>query len=156
MDGVARTNLAKVLRYIRARHDITQKEMAEVLGVTGSFLSAVERGKRKPPTGWSDELAQRYNLSTAEELHLRIYLQLAAGTKVTAAQFRKMLRTLGLPGTPGKLHVDKNELITEEPDEDMEALRKIMVAEKSEDGYRLTGHGISFLCEALGAEITGE
>jgi len=37
--------------------------MARVLGVTSSFLSAVENGKRPMPQGWSEKIATAYNLS---------------------------------------------------------------------------------------------
>jgi len=156
MGGVIITNLGKMLRIIRIRHDITQQEMAEALGVTGSFLSAVERGKRTAPMDWYDELIQAYNLSEPEETQLRIFFLQSAGVKVTAMQFRKMMRTIGLQLTTEELHVETNRMITAGPDEEMEALCKIMAAEKCEGGYRLTAGGIDFIANALGAEITGK
>lgn len=47
------------------------KDMAEKLGVTSSYLSAVEVGKRKVPDSWIDRIASIYALSVGEINQLR-------------------------------------------------------------------------------------
>lgn len=61
------TEFGKELRKIRIDHDEILKDMAEHLGVTASFLSAVEVGKKNIPNGWIDLIAQAYNLNKTEK-----------------------------------------------------------------------------------------
>ena len=42
------------------------KDMADVLGVTTSYLSAVEVGKRTPPREWEKLIAENYDLDEDE------------------------------------------------------------------------------------------
>jgi transcriptional regulator with XRE-family HTH domain len=60
------TNLGKFLRKIRIDNDEMLKDMADKLGVTSSFLSAVENGKRKMPGGWSAKICSLYQLTEAQ------------------------------------------------------------------------------------------
>ena len=60
------TELGKVLRKIRIDHGIVLKDMADVLGITSSYLSAVENGKRKAKLEWVDLLESCYNLTKLE------------------------------------------------------------------------------------------
>ena len=46
------TKLGRFLRKIRIDRGELMIDMAEKLGVTPAFLSAVENGKRKPPKEW--------------------------------------------------------------------------------------------------------
>jgi transcriptional regulator with XRE-family HTH domain len=41
--------------------------MADKLGVTSSYLSAVETGKRNIPDGWVEKIAQFYGLDMLEQ-----------------------------------------------------------------------------------------
>jgi transcriptional regulator with XRE-family HTH domain len=67
------TPFGKKLRYMRLERGISQKEMAESLGVSSAYLSALEHGRRGKPT-WA--LLQRiigyFNViwDEAEELQL--------------------------------------------------------------------------------------
>ena len=60
---MAVTSLGKILRKIRIDHNEVLQDMAEKLGVTASFLSAVENGKRNVPASWLDQLPSVYSLS---------------------------------------------------------------------------------------------
>lgn len=60
------TQLGKALRHIRLDRDEKLKDMAENLGVTVAYLSAVENGRRKIPGSWIEILANKYNLSEEE------------------------------------------------------------------------------------------
>ena len=46
------TRFGEEMRVLRTRRHQSQKDMAEVLGVTKSFLSSVETGRRSIPKGW--------------------------------------------------------------------------------------------------------
>lgn len=49
------------LRSFRAKHRLTQKEIAEAVNRPQSFLSAIEHGKRSAPPGFLDDLCRIYN-----------------------------------------------------------------------------------------------
>ncbi|MCD7722657.1 MAG: helix-turn-helix domain-containing protein [Clostridiales bacterium] len=65
------TNIGKFLRKLRIDNGEILKDMAEALGVSSSFLSAVENGKKKMPASWTTKLAELYSFNEAqsEELH---------------------------------------------------------------------------------------
>ncbi len=48
--------LSEALRLIRVFHDVKQKQLAEQLGISKSYLSEIERGKKIP----SIEVIQKY------------------------------------------------------------------------------------------------
>lgn len=56
------TELAKILRGIRLENGQVLKDMSEALGVTSSYLSAVENGKRPMPEEWLNVLREKYCL----------------------------------------------------------------------------------------------
>ena len=57
------TEFGKVLRHIRLDNFENMKGMAAKLGVSTSFLSAVEVGKKSAPRKWVDEISKIYKLS---------------------------------------------------------------------------------------------
>jgi len=56
------TEFGQFLRKLRIDCDELLKDMAGVLGVTSSYLSAVETGKRNIPENWVEKICQHYNL----------------------------------------------------------------------------------------------
>ena len=73
------TRFGEELRILRTRRHQTQKDMADVLGVTKSFLSAVETGKNAIPGSWIDILSNHYHLKP----YPRQILEEAAGKSKT-------------------------------------------------------------------------
>lgn len=61
-----RTILGDKLRGIRIKNNQILKDMADTLGVSSAFLSAVENGKKNMPTNWIDILQNAYALSDSE------------------------------------------------------------------------------------------
>ncbi|MCF0217153.1 MAG: helix-turn-helix domain-containing protein [Fibrobacteraceae bacterium] len=57
------TELGKFLRKLRIDANLYLKDMAESLGVTSAFLSAVENGNRKMPESWKECLPKKFNLN---------------------------------------------------------------------------------------------
>lgn len=57
------TELGKSLRKLRIDVGETLGDMAERLGITSSYLSAIEKGKRPAPSGLIDKVADLYSLS---------------------------------------------------------------------------------------------
>lgn len=65
------TKLGRFLRKIRIDRGELMLDMAESLGVTPAFLSAVENGKRKPPKEWEERIIELYGIKeeNAAEFH---------------------------------------------------------------------------------------
>ena len=68
------TSIGKFLRKMRIDHEEILKDMAEKLGVSSAFLSAVENGKKKMPEIWFEKLKSIYSFTAeqAEELQKAI------------------------------------------------------------------------------------
>ena len=64
------TSFGKELRKLRIDHEEILKDMADRLGVSSAFLSAVEVGKKNIPEGWPQKIAIIYKLTPDEERHL--------------------------------------------------------------------------------------
>jgi transcriptional regulator with XRE-family HTH domain len=56
------TEFGKFLRNLRIEYEELLKDMADKLGVTPSYLSAVETGKRNIPDDWLEKIKKFYNL----------------------------------------------------------------------------------------------
>lgn len=65
------TRFGKQLRTLRIEYDQRLKDMADKLGVTAAYLSAVENGKRKVPDSWISTLTNSYGLSNEEACKLQ-------------------------------------------------------------------------------------
>ncbi|MDR2832090.1 MAG: helix-turn-helix domain-containing protein [Streptococcaceae bacterium] len=60
------TPFGKELRRIRLNRDLLLKHMAEKLGFTSSYLSAIENGKKRIPDNLISDLATLFKLSSKE------------------------------------------------------------------------------------------
>lgn len=60
------TDFGKICRKIRIDNNEVLKDMAQKLGVTTAYLSAVETGKRNVPEEWLDIIKREYKLSMEE------------------------------------------------------------------------------------------
>lgn len=65
------TEFGKALRKIRIDRQELLKDMANNLGVSSAYLSAVETGKRRIPQDWVSEIASSYSLSCEEQADLQ-------------------------------------------------------------------------------------
>ena len=65
------TSLGAFLRKLRLAKGEILKDMAECLGVSSAFLSAVENGKKKIPDAWHQKLKDAYGLDESQEATLR-------------------------------------------------------------------------------------
>ena len=60
------TEFGKLCRKIRIDNNEVLKDMAQKLGVTTAYLSAVETGKRNIPEEWIDIIKREYQLEPRE------------------------------------------------------------------------------------------
>lgn len=65
------TEFGKFSRKLRIDNDEILKTMAEKLGVTSSYLSAVEMGKRNIPNTWEERIIRVYRLNEENRIKLR-------------------------------------------------------------------------------------
>lgn len=65
------TSVGKFLRKLRIDKCEILRTMAETLGVSSAFLSAVENGKKKLPDAWLPKLQASYNLSDEQMEELK-------------------------------------------------------------------------------------
>ena len=72
--------LGKMLRKIRIEKDERLLHMAEKIGVSIAFLSAIETGRKAPPLDIADRIAAAYKMKKTE----RITLELAASNSRTS------------------------------------------------------------------------
>jgi transcriptional regulator with XRE-family HTH domain len=65
------SKFGKFLRKLRIDENLILKDMADMLGVTSSMLSAVENGKKSVPLDWEEKINITYNLNQnqKDELH---------------------------------------------------------------------------------------
>ncbi|MEE8808381.1 MAG: helix-turn-helix transcriptional regulator [Lactimicrobium sp.] len=79
------TSVGKFLRKVRIDHGEILKDMADKLGVSASFLSAVENGKKKMPSDWNRKICEIYKLS--DEQTLDFTKAIAASEKTVEMNF---------------------------------------------------------------------
>ena len=65
------TSIGRFLRKLRIDRGEILKDMAEALGVSSAFLSAVENGKKKMPEGWTEKLKAIYSFTAAQTEELQ-------------------------------------------------------------------------------------
>ena len=61
-----RTSIGEFLRKLRLTKEQRLKDMAEILGVTSAFLSAVENGKKNMPNSWVEIIKDEYLLTNEQ------------------------------------------------------------------------------------------
>ena len=65
------TEFGKALRKIRIDRQQLLKDMANKLGVSSAYLSAVENGKRRMPQDWVSKIASIYSLDSDAQADLQ-------------------------------------------------------------------------------------
>lgn len=65
------TKFGELLRIIHIKHHEVMGDMAEILGTSTPFLSAVENGKKNVPQNMVNKIVKHYNLSKEEEEELK-------------------------------------------------------------------------------------
>lgn len=65
------SSLGKFLRELRIENQEILRDMADNLGVSSAFLSAVENGKKKLPDSWYGKLTKLYSLTNRQQEQLK-------------------------------------------------------------------------------------
>lgn len=91
------TALGKALRILRIENNEILKTMAEKLGVTSAYLSAIENGKREPTQSIMDKLFSAYDLTTPQkEQLLDAYYETIESVKIRISDRSAQQKNLGL------------------------------------------------------------
>ncbi len=112
------TELGKELRKLRIDRNERLLDMAKRIGKSAAFVSAVEVGKKSPPTGFEDAIIKKYGLTDAA----------ASAIQWAANQSRKVFsiepRTALGRDTAGLLARRMNNLSDDQLEEIKEILKK--------------------------------
>lgn len=65
------TNFGKILRKLRVDHNERILDMADKIGKSSAFISAVERGQKPIPEGFDDLIIKAYDLSDIQAMAVR-------------------------------------------------------------------------------------
>lgn len=90
------TDFGKALRIIRVNRDISAKDMANNLGISPSYLSAIENGKRAIPDNFLSTLLNLYNLSQHEIEQLNLGIKQTDTMKLDMTELSDKKRKLVL------------------------------------------------------------
>jgi transcriptional regulator with XRE-family HTH domain len=65
------TEFGKILRIIRVNSEDSMRNMAEKIGISAAYLSAIENGKRQIPDSIYDSICKAYPLSEKDKKKLK-------------------------------------------------------------------------------------
>jgi transcriptional regulator with XRE-family HTH domain len=100
--------LNEALRLIRVYHDLRQSEAAEKLGVSNSYLSEIESGKKKPSLDLVEKYAEAFQIPVSSILFFSENMN-KAGTfeKARGTIAKKIINLMQyLEEKSGGLHAD--------------------------------------------------
>lgn len=87
--------LNKALRLIRVFHDLNQKELAEKLGISNSYLSELESGKKPATLEIIEKYSEVFNMPSSSILFFSEHLNNGERTEKTRKQIsRKVIKIL--------------------------------------------------------------
>lgn len=82
------TEYGKYLKHLRIDNDETIAKMAKGMGITPSYLSAIESGERVVPVDFTEKIAEKYGLSDEKKQELK-ELELKMPRKAVQLDFEK-------------------------------------------------------------------
>ena len=117
------TEFGKVLRKIRVDRDMTLADLAEVLGVSAAFLSALETGRKPVPPMFVSKVIAAIDLTG----------EVAESLRVTAAQSRSKAVVIPLAGKDAfskRLAVAFARRLDDMPSREVQELLKLLESDK--------------------------
>jgi transcriptional regulator with XRE-family HTH domain len=87
--------LDNALKMIRVFHDISQKQLAERLGIAPSFLSEIESGKKQPTLSLLEKYSEEFKIPVSSILYFSESLRDGSkGERTRVSVSRKVLALL--------------------------------------------------------------
>lgn len=117
------TSLGIFLRKLRLEQGEVLKDMADKLGVTVSFLSAVENGKKHMPSSWNNKLCKIYSLDANAQESLT--------SAIADAEESIELNFAGISNQNKEIAVSFARKFSEFDDEELEKIRQILKGGKA-------------------------
>ncbi len=94
---MAYTKFGEFLRVLRVRHHEVMGDVANLLGVSTPFLSAVENGKKNVPAEWFETLASHYSLNEQEIAEMKELAKYSrTQVKITLSQSQEHQRNVAM------------------------------------------------------------
>ena len=116
------TEIGKFLKKLRVDNGEILLDMAQKLGVTPSFLSAVELGKKKMPYEWNLKIRSVYQLTPNQEEEL--------DEAISISEKSVQIDLEDMPFPAKKIAVSFARSFNEFTDEQLVALKKLMNVEQ--------------------------
>lgn len=117
------TSLGIFLRKLRLEQGEVLKDMADKLGVTVSFLSAVENGKKRMPSSWNNKLCKIYSLDAKAQESLT--------SAIADVEESIELNFAGISNQNKEIAVSFARKFSEFDDEELEKIRQILKGGKA-------------------------
>lgn len=116
------TEIGKFLKKLRIDNDEILLSMAQKLGVTPSFLSAVELGKKKMPYEWNVKIRSIYQLTPSQED--------ALDEAISASEKAVMVDLENASPGARKIAVSFARSFSDLTDEQLDSIKKLMKSEE--------------------------
>ena len=58
--------MKNLIKVERARHNLSQQQLADILGITRQSVCAIEKGKFIPSTLWALKMAKHFNIKVED------------------------------------------------------------------------------------------
>lgn len=84
----------QALRLIRSYHDISQTELSSELGISNSYLSEIESGKKQPSLDILSKYSERFDIPLSSILFFSEKLDSKATTKIRYSVANKIINIL--------------------------------------------------------------
>lgn len=101
------TNIANILKNLRNQSNMSQEELAKLLGISRSAVSSYENGTRSPNNELLVKMANIFNVSTDYLLGLTISYNTDSEYDLIFSEIRSLLETSDLSDK------QKNEILSE-------------------------------------------
>jgi transcriptional regulator with XRE-family HTH domain len=125
-DKRALSDFGQLIRGLRLRKDMLLSDMADQLGVSPSYLSAVDFGRRPVPKDWPDKIAKILDLS-AEQLEL---LRLAAADSTNRARGAITVELSGLTPMQEEVALQFARVLKKLSDDELAEVRRALMEER--------------------------
>ncbi len=87
--------LNEALRLIRVFHDLNQKDLADKLGISNSYLSEIESGKKTPTLEVIEKYSETFNMPSSSILFFSENLKNGGNSEKTKKYIsKKMIKIL--------------------------------------------------------------
>lgn len=118
------TRLGRFLRKLRIDQGEILKDMADKLGVSVSFLSAVENGKKRMPSIWNTKLCDLYKLTPEQRQEFT--------TAIAETEEGLAIDFVGVSTSNRELAISFARKFSDFDEEQIKAIRKVLQGDRND------------------------